>query len=318
MWKVIKVPVDVEILKKNTTKISSARVCFCSRSTAGSWEIRGRQIAKMRSNWQAIDSGSPIDIQAFDLFCMVKKVDKPLLQRIQAAGKPVVFDIVDSWKQPLEGLIFRNKAMVRWLFKKKWAAINANGYIFPNRTMYDDLNTLVPNSTIIYHHYRPSIAINPIRPTVLKVGYEGAPFLGHWKKHIQKICAIRGVEFVINPERLADIDIVILVRGGRHASFMATNYKSNVKIANAFGSGTPVLAHENEASVRETGIDHIKFFNDQKGSFEQKLDELIADLTLRVSIHEAFKKAATKVSISEIADQTEVFFQKVLLQSVDK
>ena len=307
---------ELEFLQKYKTKSSPIRVCFCSRSRAGSWEIRGRQMAQMRSNWEAIDCNRSVNVDDFDIFCIVKKIDHILLKKIQKAGKPIVFDIVDSWQQPFHDIIFGNKNLARWLFKKKWKNINANGYIFPNIAMYDDLNMLVPNPTTIYHHHRPSIEVNPIRQSVLKLGYEGGPFLGPWKQRFENICERKGLEFVINPRRLADVDIVVLARGGLHGSFMANRYKSNVKIANAFASGTPALAHSNQASVRETGNDHILFFNDEPGSFERQLDRLIANYPLRASINKAFKKAAKEVSIFHIADQAEEFFKRVAQQPI--
>ena len=50
------------------------------------------------------------------------------------------------------------------------------------------------------------------------------------------------------------MDIVVLARGGDYASYLARNFKSNVKLANAMGSGTQALIHYGEMSAHDTDI----------------------------------------------------------------
>lgn len=45
----------------------------------------------------------------------------------------------------------------------------------------------------------------------------------------------------MNPEHLADLDIVLAMRCGQWTSYAAKHWKSNVKLANAHGSGTSFI-----------------------------------------------------------------------------
>ncbi len=293
---------------------SPLKVCFTSRSSAGAWQIRGQQIAAMRSNWIAINKPSDKDIEQCDLVCIVKKPDPKTIERARKMGKPIVFDIVDSWAQPEDGLKYTDAGQARELFSRAWRAIHADGYIFPTRRMHEDLGTLVREKITIYHHYWPQIQKNPVREHVCVIGYEGADYLGDWLPLIEQACAQRGIQFVANPRNYTDLDIVILARGGEHGNFLARNYKSNVKLANAYGSGTPALVHFKEMSAHDTDCGDVLFFTDQAGSFERQLDTLINSHALRKTIHENFLRAAPRFHIKNISNQFEGFFLKILEQ----
>lgn len=300
------------LLKATVRPISSPlSVCFSSRSSAGAWQIRGEQIAATRSNWEAINKPSDDDLRRFDLFCFVKKPDPKIIERVRKIGKPIVFDIVDSWAQPEDGLKYRDIHAVRELFHPLWKQINADGYIFPTRRMHRDLGSLIVNGVTIYHHYWPQIQKNSVRETVKIIGYEGADYLGEWRALIEKACSGRGIQFVANPENYTDLDIVVLARGGEHGSFLAKNYKSNVKLANAYGSGTPALVHVDEMSAHDTDNGDVLFFTNQLGSFERQLDRLVGDYGLRKNIHHNFLSAAHQFDIKNIAYQFERFFLKI-------
>lgn len=300
-------------LKATVTPISSPlRVCFSGRSSAGAWQIRGEQIAAMRTNWEAINKPSNDDVKRFDLFCFVKKPDPKIIERVRKTGNPIVFDIVDSWAQPEDGLKYRDAHSARELFGPLWKQVNADGYIFPTKRMHQDLGLLIKNGVTIYHHYWPQIQKSPVRETVKIVGYEGADYLGEWGALIEKICSDRGIKFVANPKNYTDLDIVVLVRGGEHGSYLAKNYKSNVKLANAYGSGTPVLAHVDEMSAHDTDNGDVLFFTNQMGSFERQLDRLVSDYELRKSIHSNFLATAHQFDIRNIAHQFESFFQSIV------
>lgn len=90
------------------------------------------------------------------------------------------------------------------------------------------------------HHHRPGIARNPIREEIRKVGYEGSPqYINQWRPHIEAECQRIGAEFVVNPPRLADVDVVLALRDAK--GYAPRFWKSNVKLANAHGSGTPFI-----------------------------------------------------------------------------
>ena len=81
-------------------KISPINACFISNTSAGSWEIRGKQIAEMRANWIAINKPSEEVISKSDIICIVKKPNFKLIDIARKRNIPLVYDIVDSWNQP--------------------------------------------------------------------------------------------------------------------------------------------------------------------------------------------------------------------------
>lgn len=291
---------------------SPLRVLFTSKSSAGAWQIRGEQIAATRSNWVAANRPTAAELEACDLLCVVKKPDGKLIEHAQALGKPIVYDIVDSWAQPEDGIAHTNLAAARELFGRAWRNLAADGYIFPTRRMQLDLGGLVVNGMTIYHHYWPQLERNPMRERVQTVGYQGADYLGEWLPAIEQACASRGLRFIANPQNYTDLDIVVIARGGEHGNFLASNYKSNVKLANAYGSGTPALVHVDEMSAHDVDTGDVLFFTGRPGSFERQLDRLLADPALRQEIHRNFLAAAPRFHIGTIAGQFEEFFLDVL------
>ena len=288
---------------------SSVSVLFTSKSSAGSWQIRGQQISCMRSNWKAINKPTESDVAKCDILCVVKKPDLNIIDLARKMGKIIVYDIVDSWAQPDDGQKYTNKELARDFFARAWEQINADAYIFPTRRMQDDLGLLVKKSITIYHHHWPQIGLNPLRQKVRTLGYEGADYLGEWFPIIENICKMNDIEFVMNPTNYNDLDLVVLVRGGVHGNFLSRNYKSNVKLANAYASGTPALVHYDEMSAHDTDNGDVLFFSNSADSFERQLNRLIHDLTLRQKIHENFLDFSKQYAISHIANQYESFFQ---------
>ena len=289
-------------------KKSNCSVLFTSKSSAGAWQIRGEQIAYMRSNWVAKNKPTKYDIENCDILCVVKKVDYKLINEAKKMGKIVIYDIIDSWAQPEDGLKYTTRKMAQDFFAQEWKKINADGYIFPTKNMYMDLGFLVNNATIIYHHYWPQININPLREKISIIGYEGADYLGEWSSLINNVCEKHGIQFVVNPENYVDLDVVILVRGGVHGNFLSRSYKSNVKLANAYASGTPALVHYDEMSAHDTDNGSVLFFSNSPTSFERQLNRLIEDFTLRKKIHQEFLRSSSMYSIENIADQYENYF----------
>lgn len=235
-----------------------------------------------------------------------------MVARAKKLNKPIVFDILDSWAQPEEGMTCTDLQKARQLFSRMWSAIDADGYVFPTKSMRDDLGTLVEKSLTIYHHFKPNIPVNPLREKVLTIGYEGNDYLGEWKPFIEKVAASRGVKFVINPDSYKDLDIVVMARGGAHGNFLSHRYKSNVKLANAYGSGTPALVHFKELSAQETDNGDVLFFSDVPGSFERQLDKLLLDFELRRYVHERFMATSSRFHINDVANQFENFFISIL------
>ncbi len=294
--------------------VSPVAALFTSRSSAGAWQVRGEQVAATRGNWRAVQRPTEADLAACDLLCVVKKPDPAATGSARAMGKAVVLDIVDGWAQPRDGLRHTTVDAARALFAPAWRALGADAHIFPTRRMAQDLGPLVRCGVAIPHHWRPGIGRNPVRERVAVVGYEGADYLGEWRVRIEAACAARGLRFVVNPAAYTDLDIVLIARGGQHANFLARHYKSNIKLANAYGSGTPALVHAGELSAQETDCGDVLFFTDAPGSLERQLDRLCASHALRQAIHHRFLAAAQRFTLARIADAFEAFFLHVLRQ----
>jgi hypothetical protein len=294
-------------------QISPVKVCFSGAGKAGSWKIRGEQISSARSNWKVAQDLTSQEINSFDVFCFVKRVDQDLLKVLKKRKKIVVFDIVDSWAQPDDGINFDNYDKVIQLFRGKWSKIQADAYIFPNQTMYKDFVNFVPYGEAIYHHYYPKITPIDLKPTAKYVVYEGAAhYLGEMRADVEKICRKLGLELLVNPENYSIGDIGISFRDGVHNSYLANRYKSNVKLANFYGAGMPCVCSYKEVSYHETDNGDVRFFTNIT-ELEQQLDEL-RDYNVRRKIHESFLLKRKEFEIGKIVRQFEIFFLKCLGQ----
>jgi len=216
------------------------RILVVGRGSGGSWEIRGRQLGEAIGG--TVDP-NPAKLKGYDLAIVVKRPRADPLARLHAHGMPVVWDSVDAWPQP-HGNEWDKTTCCNWL-ADELCRIKPSGIVFPTRTMQDDYDfneRVLPDvpSLVLPHHARPDQKLNPIREKVQAVGYQGGlQYLGFWQRWLEVECAARGWRFVLNPEHLADLDIVVAVRA--QTGYAARNWKSNVKLANAQGSATPIV-----------------------------------------------------------------------------
>lgn len=264
---------------------------------SGSWQVRGVQMATVLGGSAALNAGAE-DIAATDVVVVVKRFDAALIDRIVKAGKPIVYDVVDGWPQPA-GNAWTSIEAMGWL-SREISASRASAVIGSTLEMCISIGIFglgVP-CTAIDHHYRPGIELNPIRETVRAVGYEGSErYLDGWRPTIMAECERRGWRFVVNPPRLADVDIAIAVRGGKWRGYATDRWKSNVKIANAQGSGTPIIALP-ECGAIETSSGGEYFIRSP--------DEIAAAFDVLTSADERRRRAEIMLrsapGIAEIAD----------------
>lgn len=214
------------------------RLLFTGRGKAGSWIVRGEQLGRACG---AMISQTPSvrDLQSVDRVVVVKRVSEELLASLRKAGTPWVYDILDCYPQP-GCSAWGQKEAIGWV-RHHLKKVAPSAVIWPNQRMRQDCDTGLPG-IVLAHHFRPGIHRNPIRPEVQKIGYEGAvAYIGRWMPAILEECAKRGWTFEANPAHLADLDIVLAVRGGEWDNYATRNWKSNIKLANAHGSGTPFV-----------------------------------------------------------------------------
>jgi hypothetical protein len=247
------------------------------------------------------------------LFCAVKRPFRSRLRLLHSLGKTTVFDVVDCWAQPADGVRYRDLPAIRGFFTEFLADLPVDGVIFPNRTMLEDLGDLVRNPVCIYHHFWPALEPIEVRERAQVVGYEGeAEYLGPWRAAIERLCRRHGLQFVVNPPDLRAVDIGFAARGGVHASTMAHRYKSNVKLANFYGGAIPCVVNAQEHSYRETDNGQVRFF-----ATESELADRLAELLpyeTRLAVHRSFLTAREAFTLASIATRYEAYFRSLLAQ----
>lgn len=266
--------------------------------SAGSWICRGQQLG------DAIGATvSPVAekevLAAHDIAVVVKRVPVPLLVSIRASGRPWVYDIVDAYPQPAASAWTRDEA-IHWA-RRHIAELRPDAVIWPTRKMKEDCDTGLPG-LVLPHHHRPGIKNNSIRKEVKTVGYEGgAHYLADWLPVLERECKHRGWRFVVNQEHLADLDIVVALRGGQWNGYVQENYKSNVKLANAHGSGTPFIGQMEQGYLETaSGCEYWAQNKDMIATCFNWLE----DQSAREQIHDRFQQAAYPVekAASELSE----------------
>lgn len=222
---------------------------FTSRSTkAGSWKIRGEQLGHA-CGATVMPQATWAQCREAAVIVVVKKVGAELLQAVRSSGRPWVYDVLDAYPQPLCSEWGRGES-IAWM-RAHLRSLAPTAIVWPNERMREDCDIGLPG-LVLPHHHRPGIEVNPIREQVRVVGYEGeASYLGGLRSAIEDECASRGWRFSVNPRQLADVDIVLAMRAGTAVSYAARHWKSNVKLANAHGSGTPFIGNR-ECGYLET------------------------------------------------------------------
>lgn len=276
---------------------------FTGRGTSGSWIVRGQQLSAA-CDGTAKPNATQKECRAADIIVAVKRMGAQQLAAIQSSGKPWVLDVVDMYPQPACTAWSRENA-IAWV-KHQLKAFKPTGVIWPNQRMKDDCDSGI-HGMVLPHHYRPDIAINPIREQVKTVGYEGsARYIGEWLEPITKACNERGWQFVVNPDALADLDIVIAARGSEFNGYAQRHWKSNVKLANAHGSGTPFIGPR-ECGYQEsrTGLEQ---WCDSPDELPDCLDRL-SEQYHRQTVQQAFM--AQRYSVADASHDLRAFLETI-------
>lgn len=225
------------------------RIVVTGNGKSGSWKIRGDQLGHAIG---ALVDPHPGAFAHGDTVVFVKRIDPRTLAAARRARTCVVWDVVDSWPQP-HGNLWPEHECMAWL-TQVIAAMRPDAIVAATHAMAHDIQRAGFKGPVLAlpHHARPGQDRNPIRPVVTTVGYEGGvAYLGKWWEILKTECAVRGWQFVVNPPTLADLDIVVALR--EVDGYAPRHWKSNVKLANAQGSGTPIICNR-ECGYFETGI----------------------------------------------------------------
>lgn len=224
------------------------RVVVTGNGKSGSWKIRGAQLGAAIG---AEVTPHAVSLSRADLLVIVKRVDPRSLTAARTAKLKIVWDVVDAWPQP-HGNLWARVTCLEWL-ERTIKTVKPYAIIAATQTMTHDIAEIGFKGPVLAlpHHARPGQTINPIRREVKTVGYEGGvAYLGKWQHILETECWRRNWKFVLNPSQLADLDIVVALREAD--GYAAKNWKSNVKLANAQGSGTPIICNSEEGYLETT------------------------------------------------------------------
>jgi len=242
-------------------------VLVTGNGTSGSWAIRGVQLGEAIG---ATVMPRALDVAPYDLAVVVKRAPADVLVRLQRAQVPIVWDVVDAWPQP-EGNRWSRETCIGWL-RGQMGKFRPVGIVAATLAMAEDCMEFGVPVLALAHHARPGLQRNPIRETVRTVGYEGAEqYISNWRPFIESECQRRGWAFVVNPENLADLDIVVALRDAD--GYAPRHWKSNVKLANAQGSATPFVGCR-EAGYQERAIGNAEKWADTPQEMRAAFDAL--------------------------------------------
>lgn len=224
-----------------------------------------------------------------DIAVLVKRVEDRTIRALRSRGAKLAWDIVDAYPQPA-GNDWTEREAKDWL-RRDVDRIKPDALIAATDQMRKDCKEFGLPVMWLRHHHRPGIRRNPIREKVTVVGYEGSPsYVAKSATAIRAECERIGASFVVNPDTLADCDIVLALRDAR--GYPARHWKSGVKLANAHGSGTPFIGCR-EAGYIETATG-CEYWADNSAELRVALIWL-ADQSARELIHERFVQAAYPV-----------------------
>lgn len=220
------------------------KILVTGRGKSGSWRIRGEQLGGALGATVAPRASAAL---GYDVAVLVKRPDAALLGALREAAVPIVWDVVDAWPQPAGNSWDRDGCLL-WL-RAALATIRPAGIVAATEAMANDCEEFGVPALALPHHARAGAMRTPIRPLRV-VGYEGAEqHLGRWGPWLAEECAKRGLEWRINPTSLSELDIVVALRDA--TGYAPRRWKSNVKLANAQATGTPIICAR-EAGYLET------------------------------------------------------------------
>lgn len=266
---------------------------------SGSWKVRGEQLGK------AIGAtvkplATHAEIAAHDLTVVVKRTTQSVIDSLK--WRRWVWDLVDFYPQP-EASAWSRKEAAQFV-RDRLRHLQPTAVIWPTARMREDCDDGRPG-LVLPHHFRPGIERNPIREQVTTVGYEGRlDYIERWTERIADECAKRGWTFVANPRSLAELDIVVAFRGGKWDGYVQRRWKSNVKLANAHGSGTPFVGQV-ESGYEETASG-AEYWAEDMHSVRTAFDWLESQ-TAREQVSDRFLQAAFPVE--RAAEQLKAFLR---------
>lgn len=263
------------------------RVLFCGGSPyAGSWQMRAEQIAACRPDWLAVNTPTLEQIEAAEAIVVVKRAKPGLANLLRGSGKALVWDALDFWQQPEDGLKVQNTADAQALVVSWCEMLRPRAIIAATQAMAEDLRGFAEQVVCIYHHARLNTII---RPPGNVLHYDGmARYLGGWGALAELATMRIGWRFDIAPPDV-DAGALLAVRDGAHGSWLARRWKSNVKAVNAIALGLPFIAWPDAAYLETVPEGLGLWFTNETEFYEQ------VQMLKRAEIFSRASAAAEKV-----------------------
>lgn len=230
------------------------KILITGKGKSGSWRIRGEQLGRHVGTVKP--NATEEDCKNADVVVVAKRFGL-FANHYYKINKPIIWDLIDFYPQPECGQWSREFA-IDWV-RDQILKFKPAGVIYANRRMMHDVG--MPGIWIP-HHCRPDTVINPIREKVQAVGYEGSEkYLGRWGPLLEAECRRRGWQFVCNDRPVGMMDIVVAFRDAQFNGYVQRHWKSNVKLANAHGAGTPFVGPREDGYL-ETATGFEKWVDD--------------------------------------------------------
>jgi hypothetical protein len=268
---------------------------------SGSWKIRGEQLGNKIGAIFSITNKDFHSIQSASHCIFVKKVNWEMVDEAKRRKKSIIWDCVDFWLQPEMN---NDKSRALLVAGDTINKMRPNLIVCATAQQQRDFMDAGFNTPIrfLHHHARPHQQINPIREKIEVVGYEGSPdYIERDRSVIESICKDRGAKFVVNPANLADVDVVIAFRSGKYGGETCRRWKSNVKLANAQATGTPIICNP-ESGYIETATEGSVRWASNMSTFEQELSAM-SSMKARAEQSLLLLSDAQRYTLTEVAER---------------
>jgi hypothetical protein len=217
------------------------RTLIIGADAHGSYQMRGVQLGACIGA-RVTTHPKHSDFAWADVVVLIKRAAFQFGKQAKATGLPLIWDVLDFWEQPEEN-DFPVHGFFRKRVKETQEALGITTLIGATQAMAEAIG-----GVYLPHHHRLRLSPAPVREKTLTVGYEGkSKYLGPWRRILEQASAVLGMEFVVNPLDIRELDIVVALRGDKHDGDVCRHWKSGVKLVNAIAAGRPVVTQPSAA-----------------------------------------------------------------------
>jgi hypothetical protein len=227
-----------------------------------------------------------------NVIVLVKQAADVWWREAKAAKAPIVWDVLDFWRQPQENGLTEAQLVHEIVLRRDAYAIDT--LIGATQAMATAIG-----GVYLPHHHRIGLISSPVRPRLRVVAYEGSTrYLGSWRLALEQVCARRGLTFVINPPDLSQADLLVAFRGDHWDGWACRQWKSGVKYVNAMAAGRPILT---QASAAFDEIRPIGAVVNDPADLGRAIDRYASDEALRQLARESGRHRAPTFAIESVA-----------------